>query len=304
MTNTNDSRQQSFQGSTYFFTEDDGAGPDPYTPSYDQAKPLVGNIQGPPVDDPDFVPPWYKSDSPKPPAEQYVDWFNGIWHTGDPSQWNAKVFTSTATMIDPTGVSVGAQQAADNFKLIFKYYPELRGEVVSWAANEREIFINWRFKVKSKKDGTPLLVPVLDKFCFDTGRVSFRQAYFDIPSLIGYLSANYGHDHLFDFLRATMKHALATGGVQQIPYILWRFISGIFYWSRPVQTPGLTATAGDGSVLLEWDPVEAPVRIKRAVDPAGDYQVITAVNSEATSYEDTTVEIGTSYWYAVEQITK
>ena len=83
----------------------------------------------------------------KSPIEQYVEWFNGIWHLGDPSGWNASVFTAQAVMIDPSGISQGAKQAASTFLLLFKYFPDLRGEVVSWAANEREVFINWRFRI-------------------------------------------------------------------------------------------------------------------------------------------------------------
>src|SRR5207244_7702865 len=112
------------------------------------------------------IPEWSVEGSEKSPVEQYVEWFNGIWHTGDPSSWSAECFTPDAVMIDPAGISRGARQAAANFVLVFEYFPDLRGEVVSWAANDRELLINWRFRIVPKGSKTPLLVAVIDKFSF------------------------------------------------------------------------------------------------------------------------------------------
>lgn len=297
-----------FQGSTEFY---DSADTDEFTPSYLIAQPLVDNV-GHRQDG--SIPPWMQDDGRDPertrklsPCERYVEWFNGIWHTGDPSTWDATVFTNDAVMIDPTGVSRGAKQAAASFVRLFEFYPDLRGEVVSWAANDREIFINWRFQVIRKDSQPPLLVAVIDKFCFVDGRVSFRLAYFDLTSLAGYLSENFGQDHLYDYLLTSMSSAEATGGIQNLPKILWSFFKGLFLWFPPATPSGLKAISDDGKVLLEWPPVEGAVyyRVCRATSIAGPYESITgpfmptAHGAETIHYEDRDVVNGTAYWYTV-----
>src|SRR5579862_2206807 len=175
-------RDGHFLGSTEFYESPET---DDYTPSHLQARPLRDSV-GTRSDG--TIPEWIVEGSTKSPCEQFVEWFNAIWHTGDPSLWGPSVFTHDAVMIDPSGISKGANQAAASFLLLFKYFPDLRGEVVSWAANEREIFINWRFSVHQRGENRPLLVTVVDKFSFVDGRVSFRLAYYDIITFAGYLA--------------------------------------------------------------------------------------------------------------------
>ena len=207
-----------FQGSTVFY---DTPETDEYTPSYLEAGLLEFNIA---QRHDGTLPSWIHPHSTKSPIEQYVEWFNGIWHTGDPSLWNETVFTNTTTIIDPTGTWRGAKQAADTFQVLFKYFPELRGEVVSWAANDREIMINWRFLVKQRGSDTQLLVPVIDKFCFRDGCVSYRLAFFDILTFAGYVSNYYGQGQLTDYLKELVGRAETTGGIETIPSLIWRFI--------------------------------------------------------------------------------
>jgi len=293
-----------FQGSTEFY---DSAYSDEFTPSYLVAQPLSDSI-GRRRDG--TLPPWMKNADPNrysSPAQCYVEWFNGIWHTGDPSSWDATVFTSDAVMIDPTGISRGAQQAADNFVRLFQFYPELRGEVVSWAANDREIFINWRFKIIRKGNKAPLLVAVVDKFCFVDGLVSFRLAYFDLISFAGYLSENFGGDHLLDYLRLAMRAALETGGIQSLPRTIWSFLQGIFLWLPSPPKSNLRVRAGDGHCLLEWPAVEnaAYYRVCRATSFSGPYTslsdkiVPSRHDASPIRYVDRNVENGTAYWYTV-----
>src|SRR5581483_595382 len=113
-----------YQGSTDFYNT---PATDPYTPSYLEAKPLADSVATRWEDG--RLPPWIIEGKPQSPVEQYVEWFNGIWHTGDPSSWNRAVFTNTAVTIDPSGITRGAGGAAANFRLLFQYFPELRGEV-------------------------------------------------------------------------------------------------------------------------------------------------------------------------------
>ena len=100
-----------FMGSTVFY---DTPETDQYTPSYLEAGLLEFNVarraDG-------TYPSWIDPASTKSPVEQYVEWFNGIWHTGDPSLWNETVFTNTTTIIDPTGTWRGAENAAMAFQL-------------------------------------------------------------------------------------------------------------------------------------------------------------------------------------------
>jgi len=296
---TNRCPEDCFQGSTDFY---DSARTDEFTPSLLEAGLLKDNV-GTSWSECKF-PPWIEGGNPaKSPTEQYVEWFNGIWHTGDPSTWNETVFTERAVMIDPSGISVGAKQAAANFLLLFKFFPGLRGEVVSWAANDREILINWRFQLLRKGNTVPLLVPVVDKFCFVKGRVSFRLANFDIITLIGYLSQTYGIDQLTDYLSANFRHSEKTGGIQRLPTMLWNLIGGAFFWPRVTPT-GLVAIPGDGIVRLEWTRVEdaESYTVKRATSLGGDYEILPPNNrydENVPRYDDTTALNGKTYWYVV-----
>lgn len=275
MSSKSDCPENCFQGSTEFYDTPDT---DDYTPSPLEAQLLVDNV-GRRRDC--TIPEWIDvAESSKSPAEQYVEWFNGIWHTGDPSGWGPEVFTNQAVMMDPSGISKGAKQAADSFTLIFKYFPELRGEVVSWAANDREILINWRFKIQRAGRTTLFLVPVVDKFCFVDGRVSFRLATFDLITFVGYLSENYGQDQLFEFLWAYFWQAGKTGGIVLLPRMLLNFVKGGFLWRQPPEsTLSLKPTPDERIVRLKWEPMKDPrtnedvasYRVCRATDIAGPY---------------------------------
>lgn len=331
--------QGGYEGSAEFYNSPKT---DQYTPSDQEARPLVDYKVEPPVDNvgkqwgvyadgqPEF-PPWMVKGSTKSSAEQYVEWFNGIWHTGDPSLWNRDVFTNTATTIDPSGITRGADACAANFTLLFKYFPELRGEVVSWAANEREILINWRFVIRNKRDRLPVgpitqflhdqqaerdfLVPVVDKFCFSEGKVSFRLATFDIVTFVGYLSDNYGGDELYDFLIAYFWQSAFGGGVALLPRMIVNLLLGLFYWP-PLPPQGLYADAGDGVVKLKWDPVDKAeaYRVTRATSISGNYGsplqnrkdlvIPNEENPNPTAYEDSNVTNGKAYWYLVAPIYK
>jgi hypothetical protein len=282
-----------FQGSTYFYDSPDT---DEFTPSYLEAGPLVENV-GRRRDG--TYPAWIDKTSMKSPIEQYVEWFNGIWHTGDPDEWNASVFTNQAVLIDPSGISKGAKQAAATLLRLFKYFPDLRGEVVSWAANERELFINWRLRIQRRGTKTPLLVAAVDKFCFVDGRVSFRLANFDIITLAGYLAENFGQDEIYDFFAESLWQAEKAGGMQLLPRMLWYLFKGIFLWPPSGDPIRLSAGSGDGVVILRWTPVEdaASYRISRATDLAGPYQVVAEIDTNG--YTDTSVTNGRLYWYIV-----
>jgi autotransporter-associated beta strand protein len=62
---------------------------------------------------------------------------------------------------------------------------------------------------------------------------------------------------------------------------------------------GLTATAGDGLITLNWTPLSGATNynVKRATTSGGPYTVI--ASSTAANYLDTTVTNGTTYYYVV-----
>jgi len=264
-------------GSDYHFATD------PLTPGPDQAGPLIDNVANPDV--------W------GPTPLDYVCWFDKIWHKGDPSQWGPEVFTKEAVMIDSAGTSTGGEQAASDFLLLFQYFPALRGEVISWAHNNTEIMINWRFMVSDGKT-----VSVIDKFSFVKGLVSFRQAYFDTFTFLAYLAENYGSGPLVDYFVDRYVRSTRGGGILYAPGLVWALLKGVFLWSKipPAAPVGLTATAGSGQVVLRWKPVDgaSSYKVKRALTVDGSYGwVASAV--KGTSYLDTNVENDKEYFYRV-----
>jgi len=314
-----------FQGSTKFY---DTPSTDPYTPSYLEAKPLVDNVGTRWADG--RLPPWIKEGDHKPPWEQFVEWFNGIWHSGDPSEWNQEIFTNTVIISDPSGITRGAEQSATYFRTLFRFFPDLRGEVVSWSANDRELFINWRFRIPNTKNKQPIgpiteflyehqhghefLVPVLDKFCFVEGHVSYRLAYFDIGTFIGFLSEEYSTNELYDYILAYLWTAVFSGGLVLFFRGIVNLFLGLFVWPPATKSSGLYASTGNGVVALKWPPVKKAIEyeVTRAFFLEGPYDsprrdgkrvVVAEKGSEPfRSYEDREVVDGEPYWYLVRPI--
>lgn len=266
------------KGSDYHFDVSD-----PFTPTPEQAPPLKDNLPNPlwgttPLD--------------------YVIWFDKIWHTGDPSQWGPSVFTDGAVMIDVTGRSTGANIAASDFILLFKHFPALRGEVISWASNDTEIIINWRFVVSNG-----ITVPVIDKFCFVKGLVSFRLAYFDTVMFLSYLAENYGSAQLTDyFVDRFFRMTSGSGGLLFLPKLLRALMKGIFLWTPiPLVAPtGLACTRSNGGIALRWNPVTGAksYKVKRGTTNNGPFSWL-APTVEGTSYVDGTAVDGQTYYYVV-----
>ena len=256
---------------------------DPFTPSTDQAAQLDENVVNEKI--------WGRT-----PLD-YVKWFNSLWNEGDPTRWGPEVFTPDAVMLDAAGLSFGAEAAASDFLLLFKYFPDLRGEVVSWGRNDTEIFINWRFVVQKTK-----VCPVIDKFSFVNGLVSFREAYFDTVMLLGYLSENYGSGPVVDYFEDLYARRSSTGsGSLYLPGLLWTFIKGAFVWSEipPLPPKGLKAVEGKHSVSLTWLPVHNAVwyRVSRSTTASGPYTWIK--QTVDTHYVDHDVLPYTRYYYRV-----
>jgi len=85
-------------------------------------------------------------------------------------------------------------------------------------------------------------------------------------------------------------------------------ISNIARWTdnfNPnIQAPNLTATAGDAKVTLSWDTVTDAIgyNVKRSTTTGGPYTTVGS-NVSGTSYIDTTVTNGTTYYYVVTAVT-
>lgn len=256
---------------------------DRFTPSCDQAGPLDTHLANP---------RWGTT-----PLD-YVSWFDGLWHGGDPSQWGPEVFTSDAVMIDPTGTSIGAGPAASDFLLLFQHFPDLRGEVVSWSANDIEVMINWRFVVAKGR-----VCPVVDKFSFVHGLVSFRQAYFDTMMLLSYLAENFGSAPLTDYFIDRFWRTTSGGfGVLFVPSLIKAIATGLFHWPHipPPPPEHVTATHDGSAIRLQWEPVEGAksYTVKRATNAEGPYTWIAPYHL-GTSYEDRGVQPGVKYHYVV-----
>jgi SnoaL-like domain len=315
------------ENATYFYTK---VTPDidKYVPSYLEAQPLDVSVGA--MRNDGTYPPWVVEGDPrKTPCEQYVEWFNYIWNTGDPSQWGPTVFTNNCVTIDPSGMTTGAEESALNFTLLFRHFPELRGEVVSWGVNDRELFINWRFRIpnmvkghlpigpitqtlQEQQGGRDFLVPVIDKFCFVDGRVSFRAAYFDVITFVGYLSENFSANHLYDYLIGWTWKSLTSGGRPFLLKMLTNLFVGLFTWPPTPKETGLVAFAGDGVVTLQWPrvPEAEAYRLRRATAIEGPYDPLPlgAKPEEqkiaGITYTDRDVTDGTPYWYTVSPIYK
>jgi len=70
----------------------------------------------------------------------------------------------------------------------------------------------------------------------------------------------------------------------------------------PTVPAGLTATAGNGQVSLNWSAISGATsyNVKRATARGGTYTTIASPTT--TSYNDTTVSNGTLYYYAVSAV--
>lgn len=236
MSSTGEFSDHCFQGCSKCY---EGAVADEFTPSCFEAGLLENNLKR---RKDGIVPPWIVEGCRRSASAQFVEWFDDIWHTCEPSNFNEDIFTKQTVLIDPLMISKGAKQAADSFRLLFKCFPDLRGEVISWAANDREIFINWRFKIVQAGSGRVFLLPVVDKFGFKDGRVSWRLAYFDIIALLGYLSKVYGLHNLIKFLLQSSWQARKTAGKLLLPRMVWNLASGLVRWHR---SPGPTNRVSD-----------------------------------------------------------
>ena len=261
---------------------------DQYTPTAHQAPPLEGNLNPDPSE-----PGLWKDGTPL----AYVQWFNNLWQTGDPSGWGTQDFTDDALMIDATGTSTGAEYAASDFLLLFQYFPNLRGEVVSWAANDTEIFINWRF-LPAKGDP----VPVIDKFSFRGGLVSFRQAYFDTTTFLAFLVENYGSGPMVDYFVDRFWRSAQGRGHLFTPSLLWALAKGVVRWIPvPLAAPAnVTATPGANAITVRWDPVKGATsyKVMRADAIDGQYHWI-APSWADTTYVDTSAAAGKTWFYKV-----
>jgi hypothetical protein len=245
-------------------------------------------------------PPWVEERSGKPAAQQFVEWFNGIWQSGDTNGWNAAAFTADAVAIDPWGVSEGPQEAAATLLRLLRHFPELRGEVTAWAANGDELFVDWRLRLRRDPDRPPLLTTVADRFRFDDGRISFRQSNFDIVNVTTYLAEAGHRGEIYEFFAESLDQRTAEGAPRIVPRTLRAAFVEFWRWRVPEDRSGLRVIPGDGGVTLEWRRRDgaASYGVYRATNLSGPYDL--AAEVETNRYVDSPLDNGTAYWYVVE----
>jgi hypothetical protein len=147
--------------------------------------------------EPNLAPKWTS-------VKDFERWHSAIWKWPvDPANFGAAVFTPTCVMegprerdrIGPVNSKIippANVRAANFFWLVFKTYPKLSGEHISWAYNDTQVFINWCFVTTKGRE--ELRVPALDVFCIDGGKVAYRLTEFDMNNLQEALKTAYGKD--------------------------------------------------------------------------------------------------------------
>jgi len=245
------------------------------------------------------APPWIERGSTKSPAEQFVEWFNAIWHSGDPDGWDASAFTEDAVAIDPWGVSTGSEDAASTMLRMLRHFPELRGEVISWASNADEVFVEWRLRLQRAPERPPLLTTVADRFRFSGGRIGFRSSNFDLVNLTAYLAEAGHRGEIYEFYSESLERRSEERSVRVIPRTLRSALAEFWRWRVPEDRSGLHAIPGDGSVALEWRRRDQAIsyQVYRATSMCGPYQL--TGETETNRYIDSRLSNGTVYWYVV-----
>jgi hypothetical protein len=113
-------------------------------------------------------------------------------------------------------------------------------------------------------------------------------------------SANYTDNSV---LNGTTYYYIVTGQYSNVGTGNTNEVSATPQQYIPAPAGGLTATAGDSEVLLTWtESVDAlSYNVKRATTAGGPYEVI-ATAIEGTTFVDTSVTNGTTYFYIVTAI--
>ena len=118
-------------------------------------------------------------------GEQFVEKFREAWAAPSPERLNALLHPEGRLRQPLEEDVVGLEQAEAMWKRLFSFVPDLRMEVLSWAAHGSTVFIEAR--AIATFAGKPLEWQFVDRIELEDGLVKERIAYFDSLPLAGKL---------------------------------------------------------------------------------------------------------------------
>jgi ketosteroid isomerase-like protein len=115
-------------------------------------------------------------------AESFVRGFAGFWRDPSPARMG-ELLTDDAVLRQPLSAPLrGLHAAQAEFERIFRWLPDLRGEVDGWSARGDAVFIE--FRLRATLSGRRLEWPAVDRFTLRDGKASERVSYFDALPLL------------------------------------------------------------------------------------------------------------------------
>ena len=115
-------------------------------------------------------------------AAEFVEGFRRFWSDPDPADL-AALLTRDVRLVQPLSpVMHGIEEAQAEFRRLFRWLPDLRGEVDRWRGDGEEVFIE--FRLRARIGGRTVEWPVVDRFSLASGRARERVSYFDPLPLV------------------------------------------------------------------------------------------------------------------------
>ena len=114
-------------------------------------------------------------------SEEFVSRFAEAWNDPSPERLNALVHPQVH-LVQPMEREVHGRDEATRFwTRLFEMIPDLRGDVLGWAARGDQVFVELR--LEGTVGGRPLAWTTNDRITLEDGLVKERIAYFDTGAL-------------------------------------------------------------------------------------------------------------------------
>lgn len=115
-------------------------------------------------------------------AEAFAAGFARFWSDPSPERL-ADLLHDDVVLVQPLSKPMhGLPAAQAEFRKIFVWLPDLRGEVDRWRGDGDTVFIE--FRLRATLAGRPLEWPVVDRFTLRGDKASERVSYFDSDPLM------------------------------------------------------------------------------------------------------------------------